>query len=317
MAEVIEKWADGMALKVCSDSTFYFFCRDGYWKKCNMVKVGRPEEGRRKYLSVVWMKNGEERRGYAHRLLAEAFIPNPGNKRIVSFRDGNSLNISLDNLFWADASDLKRQKKVFQCTECGKKIVYSQKEKVQLCRTCMQRQYSRRRSEKTSQKKEQKLEEFKDLLLRANISLDTRYVRMHLAGYSVTEIAKCYGCSKQCVSAFLIHLRKKAEKLDQLRPLPGTATEEEQPDIREDDITITRIKDLGLAIRKKRQERGLTQARICKQLGISAEDYRNLETHPERYPDRSKVWDVLQILNVNLFVNGRYFGQEWFPEYSR
>ena len=49
MAEVIEKWADGMALKVCSDSTFYFFCRDGYWKKCNMVKVGRPEEGRRKY----------------------------------------------------------------------------------------------------------------------------------------------------------------------------------------------------------------------------------------------------------------------------
>lgn len=140
---------------------------------------------------------------------------------------------------------------------------------------------------------------------------------MHLAGYSTTEIAKCYGCSKQCVSAFLINLRKKAEKLDQLHPLPKTAAEEEQPDIREGDIAITRIKDLGPAIRKKRRERGITQARIYKQLGISAEDYKKLETHPERYPDRSKVWDVLQILDVNLFVNGRYFGQEWFPEYSR
>ena len=316
MAEVIEKWADGMALKVCSDSTFYFFCKDGYWKKCNMVKVGR-EEGRRKYLSVVWMKNGEERRGYAHRLLAEAFIPNPENKRIVSFRDGNSLNISLDNLFWADASDLKREEKEFQCTECGRKIIYSQKSKVQLCRVCMRKQYSNKRSEEASQRKKQKLEEFKDLLLRANISLDTRYVRMHLAGYSSTEIAKCYGCSKQCVSAFLINLRKKAEELDGLRPLPGSAAEEDQPDIREDDITITRIKDLGPAIRKKRREKHLTPARIYKRLGMSAEDYKDLETHPERYPDRSMVWEVLQILDVNLFVNGRYFGQEWFPKFSR
>lgn len=57
------------------------------------------------YHAVGLCKNGKMRWGKVHRLVADAFIPNPENKREVNHKDGNKKNNHADNLEWATASE--------------------------------------------------------------------------------------------------------------------------------------------------------------------------------------------------------------------
>lgn len=53
------------------------------------------------YKYVDLYKDNKSIKRPVHRLLAEAFIPNPNNKPTIDHIDGNRLNNSLDNLRWA------------------------------------------------------------------------------------------------------------------------------------------------------------------------------------------------------------------------
>lgn len=59
---------------------------------------------RTKYLSVMLSKNNKDRRFYIHRLVAQAFIPNPQNLPQVNHIDGDKKNNCVNNLEWCSRS---------------------------------------------------------------------------------------------------------------------------------------------------------------------------------------------------------------------
>ena len=57
------------------------------------------------YRGVSLFLDGTNRRFYVHRLVAQAFIPNPSNLPEVNHKDGNKLNNCVSNLEWVTRSD--------------------------------------------------------------------------------------------------------------------------------------------------------------------------------------------------------------------
>ena len=56
------------------------------------------------YYRVHLSVNGERKHYLVHRLVAEAFIPNPNNLPCVNHKDEDKTNNSVDNLEWCDVA---------------------------------------------------------------------------------------------------------------------------------------------------------------------------------------------------------------------
>jgi len=62
--------------------------------------LSTPTNRKKKYVDVVLNKNGIAKSYKVHRLVAEAFIPNPNNLPFVNHKDENPSNNCVDNLEW-------------------------------------------------------------------------------------------------------------------------------------------------------------------------------------------------------------------------
>lgn len=93
-------------------------------------KIKTPQKNNRGYMTIMLYKNDGGRHFLIHRLVAQAFIPNPENKATVNHKDGVRSNNKLDNLEWATYNEnnlhmYKNGRKSalanpIQCIETGK-----------------------------------------------------------------------------------------------------------------------------------------------------------------------------------------------------
>jgi hypothetical protein len=70
---------------------------NGYYAKEKILKNYKKDNG---YLVVGLTINSKEKRFYIHRLVSQAFIPNPNNYPCVNHKDETRDNNNIDNLEW-------------------------------------------------------------------------------------------------------------------------------------------------------------------------------------------------------------------------
>lgn len=65
-----------------------------------LIPFKNSQHKKKYYLAYKLCREGTEKTMSAHRLVAQAFIPNPDNLPVVNHKDGNTINNVVDNLEW-------------------------------------------------------------------------------------------------------------------------------------------------------------------------------------------------------------------------
>lgn len=83
MSKYVEEWRDIEGYEGLYQVSDWGNVRSMNYNKTGQVKLLKQVAAKDDYLVVCLHKNGKQKEGKVHRLVAEAFIPNPQNKPIV------------------------------------------------------------------------------------------------------------------------------------------------------------------------------------------------------------------------------------------
>lgn len=183
-----------------------------YKRKGKQELVGGAYGGYR--IVTIWV-NGKQENHYVHRLVAEAFIPNPEDKPEVNHKDGNKQNNNVNNLEWCTSSENNYHAQqqglcpTAQCVICGRKC---RDFKRRICKKCKVRIIDFALTAIGHANKAEQNKKFYDGFVASGTSGGNaeKFMSMRVSGMSFEEIAKATGCTKQNVAQTIKLALKKA-----------------------------------------------------------------------------------------------------------
>ena len=93
----------------CAVNPNYYVCREGFVMKAGTNRLLKLHRGdKHGHINVRFYEHGQTKEYYVHRLVAEAFVPNPHHYPYVRHLDDDPENNHADNLVWGTQKENHR-----------------------------------------------------------------------------------------------------------------------------------------------------------------------------------------------------------------
>lgn len=242
-----------------------------------------------RYDSVSYQEDGKQKHVTVHRLMAEAFIPNPENKPQVNHIDGDPGNNAIENLEWVTAKENVRHaydtglirtlaNTPYRCIKCESAVMNEDT----LCGDCKSDMHSLKNRLKAKQKQRDQYRGIEVSKLRPRYR---KIIRSRFRGDTLEEIGNRFGVTREYIRQLEKQVMDGDPAVYKTKQVKGELSGKPEPE------------PLLITIKAARINADKKAGNVAKEIGVTTAALYNWEKYKNKIPyqtfiDLCKLYDV-------------------------